>query len=475
MNKWWFVILLFPVNLLGQDTCTCARNLDRFIEKVERNYAGFNDKVNKATRPAYTHLVDSLRTVASTVDDKSICFNALERYRSYFRDKHLQLGGAFAPAEDGGPSEPPHSSTWTNALLEAHFLSHRETPRALEGIWYLEKYQVGVIYNDSAARYDAVIMRSENVNWKEGMVKFTVTEPVNAEATARYWRGDMRMLEARATCAPGHIAVNGVGTWHLVDPPAGIMDARTFELTFGDEVQWKMLDDSTLYIKLGSCDLANKAVLDSLVAANRTLLEHLPNWIIDLRGNRGGSTDVFQCLLPYLYTKPFLEYGVDHWLSPENTAALRSWLEHSRSRMDEGSARDIQEIVDQGTAHPNSWHRGGGGSTRFDTVRAMPQRVAMLADRGTASSGESFVETARGISSKTVIFGENTGGYMDYGDLMQHEIGCDGLAAAIPTSRMRRIDHGQAYDLTGIAPDVRIEPGTEDAIAIVRAYWRGSK
>ena len=83
----------------------------------------------------------------------------------------------------------------------------------------------------------------------------------------------------------------------------------------------------------------------------------------------------------------------------------------------------------------------------------------------------SFLELARGMSGKSVIFGENTGGFMDYGDLMNHDLGCDGLVASIPTSRMNRIDHGLSYDRNGITPDVRIGPEEGDWISFVRRHW----
>lgn len=455
---------------LAQDTCSCSRNLDLFIEKVTRNYAGFHDKVTTATRTHYDGLIDSLRTAASRTTDKSTCFTQLDTYRAFFWDKHLQLSGTHANRSMGSTPTPLRTTTWTSAMLEQHFHVHREPLRTLEGMWSLETYRVGIVYHDSLGAYDAIIVGSENPNWKEGMVKFTVTEPVDGRCDVRYWRGDMKLIETTGTHAPGHLAMKGIGTWHMVDPPLSAMHPRTFELAFGEEVQWRMLNDSTLYIKLGSCDLKNKAVLDSLVKAYAKDLEHIPSWILDFRGNGGGSTDVFQSLLPYLYTKPFKEYGVNHWMSPGNTAVLRDFLQENEKMMEGASAREVKELVKHGEKHPDTWHIGHGTTTRFKK-HAMPRRVAILGNRYTASSGESFLEVARGMSDKSVIFGENTGGFMDYGDVMPHDLGCDGLGAAVPTSRMNRLDHGLSYDKDGIAPDVRISNEENDWVALVRNYW----
>lgn len=472
MKKWLRIaLLLFPIHLSAQDTCSCSRNLDLFIEKVTHNYAGFHDKVNTATRTRYDALIDSVRTAAAGTTDKSTCFTLLDTYRAFFWDKHLQLAGSFAHTSGGSAPTPPRTTAWTRATLDQHFSVHREELRTLEGMWSLETYRVGIVYNDSLGAYDAIIVVSQNPNWKEGMVKFTVTEPVDGRCNVRYGRGDMKLIETTGTHAPGHLAMKGIGTWHAVAPPIGAMDPRTFELTYGEEVQWRMLDDTTLYIKLGSCDLKNKAVLDSLVKAHAAELERIPNWIVDFRGNGGGSTDVPLSLLPYLYTKPFKEFGANHWMSPENTALLKAWREKNRDMLDGRSAARIDKWVRYGTKHPNTWSVGHGSTTRFGRGKVMPRRVAILGDAGTASSGESFLELARGMSGKSLIFGENTGGFMDYGDLMNHDLGCDGLVASIPTSRMNRIDHGLSYDRNGIAPDVRIGPEEGDWISFVRQHW----
>lgn len=475
--RWWcFALLLFPVQLSGQDTCSCASNLDRYIDLVTRNYSGYHDKVNPGTQAHYQVLLDSLRHVASITSDKTICFGVLDAYRSFFWDKHLQLGGPFMPKAGGDTAgSPPITTTWTAELLRGHFSSIRESLRTLEGIWVLDAYEVGIVFDQLTAAYKAIIIKSAKPKWQEGMVKFTCPEPEDGQATVRYWRGDLGVTETSVQYIQDHLLMEQIGSWRRTFPaPKEPIDERTFELNFGSEVQWKLLDDSTLYIKLGSCQLTNKAVLDSLVRANKGLLDRIPNWIVDFRENGGGSTDVFQSLLPYLYTKPFKEYGVNHWLSPGNTAVLKDFLERNETMMDRASARSVRELVKQGEKRPDTWHIGHGVTTRFKK-HDMPQRIAILANRYTASSGESFLEVARGMSDKSVIFGENTGGFMDYGDVMPHDLHCDGLEASIPTSRMNRLDHGLAYDHDGITPDVRIAAEEMDWIGFVQRYWTAQR
>jgi len=463
---------LSMTSVAAQDTCSCAIDLDLYIDMVTRNYAGFHDKVKPENKGQYQVLLDSLRSVASNTTDKALCFGVLDGLRTFFDDKHLQLGGPYMPGTSGDASgPPPDGTTWTSATLMTYFGEHSDDLHPLEGLWTLDAYEVGVVFDPAAKIYQAVITGSAHAKWKEGMVKFTFPEPQDECMAVRYWRGDMGLMAVSGKFVQKHLLLDGIGTWRRSFPaPQQPIDERAFELIYGSEVQWKLLDDSTLYIKLGSCQLTNKVVLDSLVKANKSLLARIPNWIVDFRDNGGGSTDVFQSLLPYLYTKPFKEYGSNHWLSPDNTAVLKDFLVENEKMMDGGSTRSIRALVKQGEKHPDTWHIGRGSTLRFKQ-HDMPRRVAILANKNTASSGESFLEIARGVSDKSVIFGENTGGFTDYGDVMPHDLSCDGLGAAIPTSRMSRIDHGLSYDREGIAPDMRIAKDGTDWISFVRSYW----
>lgn len=474
MKQLLSLLLVISVHVMpAQDTMTCLQQLDTVIDAVSRNYAGFHDKVTPSTRTTYGALLDSLRTGARTAPDGPACFALLDRYINFFRDKHLILNGRYkATNEPEILDAPPVTTRWTAATLHAYFDRTGATSLPLEGIWTLQGYEVGIVHNDTARRYEGIVITSANANWKEGMLKFTFSGSVNGHGTARYWRGDLQAVDVDAFWAMDHLSFSGIGIFDKKDPEAQLsMDRGAFLLEHGSEVQWRMLDDSTLYIKLGSCNLSNKATLDSLLEVNASELRRIPQWIVDFRGNRGGSTDVFTGLLPYLYTKPLVDAGQSHWMSPANTTRLARFVEQNHSMMDEGSRIVMEEIVTHGKAHPNTWHIQPADTLWFDSVLAMPRRVAVLADRNTASSGESFLLSAHLMSDKAVIFGEPTGGYLDYGDLMRHELGPDGLSLDIPSSRMSRVDQGLRYDITGFPPDVPMPSGTTDPIAFVRQWW----
>lgn len=244
---------------------------------------------------------------------------------------------------------------------------------------------------------------------------------------------------------------------------------------FGGQVQLRMLDAATLYIALKSCDLANKPILDSLLKANAASLKTIPNWIVDFRGNGGGSTDVFQNLLPFFYTKTLYDKGDKHWMTPEQTAAFKKFTEENRALMDTGTLSYLTKIIRFGEANPNGWYDGGNDSLKYKQVVAYPKRVAVLSDRNNGSSGETFLLTAKGISDKVTVFGENSAGYMDYGDLQEFAFPCNKLMMYIPSRRSNYLDDGVTYSYNGIPPDVFIPANNKDWIGFVVDYWKKNK
>jgi hypothetical protein len=69
--------------------CGCKGALEQAIDKVTRIYAGFEDKVTGATRPAYEKLVTELRNRAPKAQTEGECLKILQDYTGFFKDSHV--------------------------------------------------------------------------------------------------------------------------------------------------------------------------------------------------------------------------------------------------------------------------------------------------------------------------------------------------------------------------------------------------
>lgn len=236
----------------------------------------------------------------------------------------------------------------------------------------------------------------------------------------------------------------------------------------------RFLDDSTAVLRLATLDVRYRPVTDSIIAANRARLLATPFLIVDMRGNPGGCTCVYDSLTPLLYTGPITLQGADMLASADNIAFLRKWVaDNPLSREDRDAYRaDLRHMAG---------HRGQlvtlarDTVIRRDTVYPMPRRIAVLVDSGCASSCEDFVLEAEQSAKVTVLGTSHTAGALDYGNV--HNMPLPGWRVVrIPSTRDRRLRTGPPLANVGIAPDVLIPAGMSDPVAFARWYlgWHES-
>lgn len=95
------------------------------------------------------------------------------------------------------------------------------------------------------------------------------------------------------------------------------------------------------------------------------------------------------------------------------------------------------------------------------TGKNTPRKIVILSDVFCASSGESFVETAK-KSAKVTVIGRPTAGLNDYANLVVIKWQ-DMFELWYPTSRLSKIDQGNGMTGVGIEPDLYI-PWTPEHI-----------
>src|SRR5258705_8305134 len=88
-----------------QASASCVAALDSMVAVLRHDYAGFRDGVG-GHEAAFAALIDSVRVVAKTSDDYTVCISqGLKRVTHFFRDGHLMVWQASAPTQPvAGPS-----------------------------------------------------------------------------------------------------------------------------------------------------------------------------------------------------------------------------------------------------------------------------------------------------------------------------------------------------------------------------------
>jgi len=230
------------------------------------------------------------------------------------------------------------------------------------------------------------------------------------------------------------------------------------------EPSFKELNDTMVLFEIPTFQLQYKAAIDSLILLYKSKILSTPHVILDVRNNTGGSDVSYRELLPFLYTGPVIQYGIEFRSTDDNTRHYEEILK--RPGLPESSKQRIGDLISLMKNNVNSFVDPGYERTiEYDTVYTYPQNVYILINGRCASSTEAFLLFAK-QSKKVTLLGKNTMGAIDYGNTFFTELPSGKRQVAIPVSRSKRaLTH--PMDLEGIAPDVRIPEDVRDYIGYV--------
>lgn len=281
-----------------------------------------------------------------------------------------------------------------------------------------------------------------------------------AKSTASQIRGN-------ASCAPviskylrawrrGHLGVEDTTAAPVASAPqqsAEEMSAQHLKSAPTIEI----LSTKTLRLTLKNFEPYNRDALIALIKARHEDLEGHPNWIIDVRGNGGGSDGSYQPLMP--------------WLMPDEVASASAEILATRANI-EGWTRicaldapgdpECQKslsdpIARMRKAAPGAYVAMGDSSAMsYDRVERLephrPSRVAILINGACGSSCEQFALEAR-QSFNVKLIGQHTFGSLDYSNLRPHDLPSGRRRLWYATTRSTRIP-GLMVDVAGVPPDI---------------------
>jgi len=274
-------------------------------------------------------------------------------------------------------------------------------------------------------------------------------------------------IRGNASCTPvigkylrawrhGHLGVEDITAAPAASgpqPSAEDMSARHLKSAPAIEI----LSTKTLRLTLRNFEPYNRDALIALIKARREDLEGHPNWIVDVRGNAGGSDSSYQPLMPWLIPDEFASASAEILATPAN---IEGWtricaiyspgdveceksLSDPIARMRKAASGEYVAMDDR-------------GAMSYDRVERLephrPSRVAILIDGGCGSSCEQFALEAR-QSFNVKLIGQHTFGSLDYSNLRPHDLPSGRRRLWYATTRSTRIP-GLMVDVAGVPPDI---------------------
>ena len=264
-------------------------------------------------------------------------------------------------------------------------------------------------------------------------------------------------------------------------PAAGTSPATTAAAPLKHEPKFQILSDKTILLTLKSFEDENRIPLIALLQQNHEALANHPNWIIDVRGNGGGSDTTYRPILAWLLPDETVSVGMEWLATPANLQAYKDIC----GSIDHGDP-ECKKYSDAVVARMRNAPTGSlvpqydSGSISFDRQKPLephrPSRVAILIDRWGGSSCEQFLLDAR-QSFNVKLIGQHTFGALDYSNLVAFALPSGERLLWYATSRSLRIPD-DPVDLTGIPPDIYLplapgEHANEEEVVRVQRWLEG--
>lgn len=451
----FLLLSFFSTTVLAQD-CRCEKEFSYVRDFVEKNYAGFVDKKRQMGEQEYRQLTAQYEKMSKEpgADDK--CLLLISGFLDRFRDDHIQIGASF----DATRTDTAMVRSRRIVNIAASRIEQLKKSKSAEGVYrfhFDSSYTIAVI-KEKHPLYDyaGIIVESKLPTWKKGMVKF-YAKSINDSLL----KGVLFMRNHMPKVEWFFLGKNSIGgDWQRVGT------SRQSAGSTYVPVASKKLTDKTFYIKISSFSPSNAKRIDSLFKTHQSSLATLPYLVIDLRGNGGGADFAFSPVLPYLYTNPVKNIGVDVLSTEANIAGWKKILEDDD--IPEQTRKSIISMIGKMEFEKGKLVNIVGDETDSSfAVMNFPKKVAILIDYGCASTTEQFLLFAK-QSSKVIMLGENTQGTLDYSNMREAPFSCMPYILRYATTRSRRLDIGQGIDLEGVKPDHYLKAGTDWIEAAVK-------
>ncbi|MGZ8549237.1 MAG: S41 family peptidase [Chitinophagaceae bacterium] len=439
-------VILRPLFLTAQN-CDCITQFTFIKNYYENNNPAYQKiKSDPNLSRAYSTGVQDL--VIKTKNEKSSdrCFIWLEKYVTLLKDHHSGID-------------------YNIKRLKIDFNSQQTIDSFKNTIAYKSFDVITVDTNEVFAKLSAKALSDvEGIYTNGGSITFGVLKNKNNHYSAVVLKKNKLLdighilMELKATEDPfrfnstyhtGLLGFNFQKIYQTVEVKEGQIPGYGFYKVGSStrekqpEYSFGSIDDQTNYLKLSSFDYSLKDKLNAFYRTIDSAITSKPYLIIDLRDNGGGSEECYLNLLPYVYTQPFKIDEVEVWVSPDNIKQYEKFQNQNTDLINRMKKVHNFSFIPQVENAIPEW--AVTGTTN-------PQKIAILINRKTASSAENMI-TYCIQSSKVVTLGENTGGYLGYGNVMTTDTPCSNFTLRSTTTKYK---NNSKYEFIGIAPMIKL-------------------
>ncbi len=213
-----------------------------------------------------------------------------------------------------------------------------------------------------------------------------------------------------------------------------------------------------------------RRIYDSLIKTNSNLLVNCRHLVIDLRHNLGGTINSIIPLLGFFCDTPVITVGGYQRVSKDLIDDAFGDREFYNKRNDTNKVRSLDSLIAEYKKSENKSIYIKPDTLRFKKIESKIKHVSVLMNYASRSAAELVVLYL--MQQKLVkTFGEETGGAVDYLDMLSYNLPVSKYVLWVATVKRELIKNQPAFDKTGISPDFRISPSSKDWLFDIKKYY----
>src|SRR5690606_4147715 len=296
-----FIILLFKTTFSFSQNCDCEANFEWVKKTFEENDAGFQYVIKNKGNQAY--IDHNKRILYKVQNTKTLteCTQILYKWLTFFRLGHIDIRLNEETLQNNDTKLEEKFFDWeTYSIKTENFKKYLDKNEIsdYEGIWETKPYKIGI--KKEEGKYIGFIIESGVETWTKGQVKlkFNIEED---KANSVFYMRDHSAVESENVEMIGKKYLQ-IGNSFLTRIYPEMNDDPKYERYIKQQNSsnpyLEQLNETTLYFKIPSMNLAYKNQIDSILHVNRLKILETENLIIDIRNNGGGSDATYEEVLP---------------------------------------------------------------------------------------------------------------------------------------------------------------------------------
>ncbi|MCD6067714.1 MAG: peptidase [Bacteroidetes bacterium] len=449
-----FISLFLLTGFAYGQTCDCAKNFEWVKKTFEENDAGFQYVIDIKGKAAYDNHNKIFLKKVNSIKTSEECTQTLYSWLRFFRAGHIAIrrsGNDNSTPQQTAKPKPVEKWETLNVDVPGFekYLDSKKEPD-FEGIWETKPYKIGI--KKSGDSYLGFIIETSAEGWKPGQVKLKFTDQKGTFYLRDRTGEEFDNIEAigRNYLQLGRFTLKRLSPAFETEKPI----ESFFRSMAAEEPYFEKLNETTVLLRIPSFDGSQKEYIDSVILANEAKICKTENLIIDLRNNGGGSDDSYSELIPFIYTNPIREDGVEFLSTKLNNQRMLDFITKPEYEMDEGTKKWAKTSYDSLEKHLGEFvnlESTRVSTEEYDTIYPYPKNVGILINGANGSTTEQFLLAAK-QSKKVKLFGTSTFGSLDISNMNFVKSPCGEFDLGYCLSKSFRIPD-MTIDGKGIQPD----------------------